>query len=81
MRLREAVELMLANPCKKGLQLGDGMVMYYDPTWDDEGVRILGAEICAAGNGISFFSISDVLRDDYVVVDIDEEPWKKTEKI
>lgn len=85
MKLREAVDEVMANPCRRALKInlstdgGDFRLLFYDPSYDDTGFMLRPAlEGCASGVGFGagIFSLDDLLSDAHEVVDIAETPFR-----
>lgn len=87
MTLREAIDDVMAHPCRRALKICTGVgdrLLVYDPSFDSTGLLIrppLPAadgmpEMAGAGFGICLFSVNDVLSDAHEVVDVDVEPFR-----
>jgi hypothetical protein len=80
--LKAALEDVVAHPRKRALKHNDDVLIYYDDTWDVSGLRMGrdGGEEGFIGRsfgfGSSLFSYTDVVSTDYVVIDVDFNPFK-----
>jgi hypothetical protein len=81
--LREAIDDVMAHPCKRGLKISTGddepRLLVYDPSFDDTGLLIRPPTTGGAagfGFGVCIFSINDLLSDAHEVVDVDVEPFR-----
>lgn len=76
MKLKEALELVISNPRKKAIRLDIGL-LYFDPTFDTNGLRIHHNEnVSGMGFGIGVFSVTDVVSEAHQVVDVDFQPFQ-----
>ena len=82
MTLKAALEDVVAHPRKRALKRNDDVLIYYDNTWDDSGLRMgrdgggEGFIGLSFGFEISLFSYTDVVSTDHVVIDVDFNPFK-----
>jgi hypothetical protein len=83
MTLKEALDEVIAHPCKRALRSLYGL-LYYDPTFgNDCFCRSMDGEQgelelawSAVGFGAPLFTIDEIISSDHVVVDVDFPPYK-----
>lgn len=85
MRIGDALEKLYSDPSVEGLVAPDGeYLLVYDPTWDDRGLLVFWSKkkiaeipdpeqlIAGFGDGITMFSVKEILSDDWRFMSIRE---------
>lgn len=82
MKLHEALEDVIAHPCRRALVMSYGK-LYFDPTYADDGLRLLPnpppneVDWSACGFGAPVFNVDDA-RGEHTVVDVEVAPFNIT---
>ncbi len=79
MTLKEALEDIIGHPRKRALRWNDTL-LYYDDTWDPQGLLTRTPGGGGFGFGFLVFSVYDATTDKHVVEDVDFESFLKTAK-
>lgn len=79
MTLKEALEDVIGHPRKRALKWHDTL-LYFDDTWDTQGLITTMPGGSGFGFGYTVFSVYDVTADTHVVMDVDFESFLKTAK-